>query len=158
MKKKSVMLGTLVIILLGFAAYIFAFRGEADIAALDENGNGIWDDYENVVAEKYENLPNVKKAALQTGKSLQALLSPSDIMEKDKVFAKAMSCLVFSGLQDGLSLSQATGLIEEMRDIVVNNDIRQAEYIKYNVAVSGKMLPVEIPNKKNCDFEITGGN
>lgn len=157
MTKRFIFAGIILLIFVfGVSVFHFLPKGKSEFFAIDNNSNGIWDDYEKILNEKYKNTPNIKNAAFQTGKILQDLLDPSDIMKKDKAFAKAMSCLVAAGLHDGLSLLESTDLINQVRDIVISNDARQAQYIKYNAEVSGKMLTVEMPDISNCEFLIEG--
>lgn len=161
MTKKSTILFFLALVTLLSVVFLYFYSsfGKSDMATADKNNNGIWDDYEFEIMEKYKDNPNIENAALQVGKALQIILSDlSNVAQKDKTFSKAMSCLVGAGLHDGLSIADATGQIEQVRDIVVSNEARQVRYIEYNVAVSGKMLPADMPDVGNCEFQIQDGS
>lgn len=153
MAKKKILL-SLIILLIIFISYLFLKKPDTDLVTADLNGNGVWDDYEAVIEKKFSDKPNLKNAALQTGKAMQDLLDLADVLEKDKTYAKAMACLVAAGEFDGLPFAQAAELILEVRDIVISNDARQFRYIKYNSAVSGHMLPVYDDELEYCEFPI----
>lgn len=146
-----------IIIILLIAIYIYSYRGgEGDLNAIDANSNGVWDDYEKALEVRFRSIPNAKNAAIQMGKSLQIILAdPSEAMEKDKAFSKAMSCLVAAGMYDGLLVQEAAELVGQVRDLVVSNDLRQDRYIKFNSNLSGQVLEAKLPDLTNCEFKIS---
>jgi hypothetical protein len=84
---------------------------------VDENSDGLWDDFESRVNATFKTHPNIKLGAKQMGKALQIILTdPSNAREKDVALSKSMSCLVASGMNDGLSIQDAAELVGQVRD------------------------------------------
>lgn len=157
---KSTLLVLSILLIAGYGLFILKYSGsgsQRDLGNIDENSDGIWDDVEHSIESNFKELPTAKKGALQMGKALQVILSdPSNSRERDKALSRSMSCLVASGLQDGLTIQESAELIGKVRDLMLTNSLREERYIAFNVSLNGVMLDELMPDAANCDFKVEG--
>jgi len=113
---------------------------DSTVAGIDANNNGIRDDVELAIFEKYPNSAKIRAAMLQYAQELQSEFS--DIFNNDTWIAVAkdenngISCLVdlafgeYNNTVDQINKSKEW--IEEIEKLVFNNDLRvkKREYIK----------------------------
>lgn len=109
-----------ILVFISVGTFIFMYRGPSTDGVrlnVDENSDGLWDDFESRVNATFKTHPNIKLGAKQMGKALQIILTdPSNAREKDVALSKSMSCLVASGMNDGLSIQDAAELVGQVRD------------------------------------------
>lgn len=129
----------------------------APLVITDVNQNGIWDDVEESLSRKYAQWPHLKPASIEMGKVLQEFLenpTASDLVERDRYLARAISCVVASAMIDGLNIDEATDQVSVIRDLVVNNDIRHERWVKVNDQLAGHYLSFDAPNMSRCPDHI----
>ena len=157
---KSTLLVLSILLIAGYGLFILKYNSsgsQESLGNIDENSDGIWDDVEHSIEANFKKLPTAKKGAVQMGKALQVILNdPSNSREKDKALSKSMSCLVASGLQDGLTIQESAELISKVRDLMLTNSLREERYIAFNVSLNGSMLDELMPDTANCDFKVEG--
>ena len=74
-----------------------------------------------------------------------------DINKRDKEMTEATACMLATErthYQDW----ESRNLVLEVRDIVISNSARQKLYIKYNAALSGKMIPIPASSLFYCKY------
>lgn len=96
------------------------------------------------------------RAALQMKSAIDAVIeNPNDAKILDKEISKSMSCLIATGIDQGLAADSAISLIGEVRDLSIGTDEdRNKKYIKYNAELDGQMLNMEEPSLENCTFSV----
>ncbi|WP_409477187.1 hypothetical protein [Pseudobdellovibrio sp. HCB154] len=127
----------------------------SSIQAIDINRNGVWDDVEQKIEEKWRNEhPDMRKAAFEGAIALQNSLDPSvDIEKRDKAMTEALACMLATERaqhpdEDEWKRNRSL----ELRDMVISNPARQKLYIKYNAALSGKMIPIPSSSLFYCKY------
>lgn len=123
------------------------------VNAIDANNNGVWDDVETKIEQKWQSAhPNIKKAANEMAVALQNSMNASvDISKRSKNLTEATACMIATE-RSFHGNPEITTLSLEVRDIVVSNPARQKLYIKYNAALSGKMIPVPSSSLFYCKY------
>ncbi|AZZ36823.1 hypothetical protein CIK05_08480 [Bdellovibrio sp. qaytius] len=123
------------------------------LEAIDTNANGLWDDVEQKIEQKWSTEhPNMKKAAKEMALALQGSLDASvDILVRDQRMTEATACMLATERihHPDLEISNYT---LEVRDIVISNPARHKLYIKYNSALSGKMIPIPSSSLFYCKY------
>lgn len=123
------------------------------VAAIDANSDGVWDDVEQKIDQKWQNAhPNMKKAAAEMAMALQNSLDPSvDLIKRDKALTEATACFLaterahYDESEWGMNATQ-------VRDMVISNPARHKLYIKYNAALNGKMIPIPGSSLFYCKY------
>lgn len=125
----------------------------SSIEAIDTNNNRIWDDVETKIEQRWKNdPPNVKKAAIEMAIALQNSMDATvDIDKRDKEMTEATACMLATE-RANYSDWESRSTTLEVRDIVVSNPARQKLYIKYNSALSGKMISIPASSLSFCNY------
>ncbi len=127
---------------------------DSTIAGIDANKNNIRDDVELVIFKEYPNSAKIRAAELQYAETLQLELTQVSnsatlvaSMQKDDL---AFDCLGYSG--PDTSLSAAKNKEQEIKNIVLNTDLRKNrysdEYNKYMTSYASLSSP-------ECDIELS---
>lgn len=112
----------------------------ASIAGPDSNANGIRDDVDAYIASQGYTASQLKPAQ-QTAKALADILlvdtsSQVALRSSDLNLQKSINC-VFSKFPDS---SQSATVIKNIEKITANTKARVEAYIKYQIAMNGKVL------------------
>lgn len=140
------------------AGFLFGIKtSPAPLLITDANQNGIWDDVEFSLNKEYKAWPHLQPASLEMGKIVQKILenpNADDILEQDRIFARIISCVIASGMRDGLSLDESSEHVSKIRDLILTNKVRQEKWIKYNAAITGHLLTFDEPSMGKCPSHI----
>lgn len=112
----------------------------ASIAGPDSNTNGVRDDVDAYIARQGYTAPQLK-AVQQTAKALADILlvdisNQDSLRTSDLSLQKSINC-VFSKFSDS---SQSAVVIKNIEKINANTKARAEGYIKYQIAMNGKVL------------------
>ncbi len=123
----------------------------SNLVGLDKNGNGVWDDVEEKIIQKFSYSNNIKNAMFQGARSLQKAVVEPNMTEK-----KAMEILAEEEASQGCLNQVDPEFMEHdplLEEWIVNTKERTKAYIHYNYLLSGKM-GIGIENHKYCDFVV----
>lgn len=155
MKTKSKVIISLAIVFTVIGFFLFKnsnkSSSETTDSFVDQNGNGVRDDVEAKILDKYGYSNNFKNALFQAAKAFQKASS-----EKNMIKARA--------LEIGIESVRGTNCIEsldpeledaelEVEGWVVNTKERAKIYTHYNALLSGEIVD-EGTNLIMCDFEL----
>lgn len=122
------------------------------IEGIDINGDGVRDDIEQYIEQKYTD-PAQRKAAMQTARAFQAMLlvDKNDAMALERVSemgGRALNCrsAVFPGVQGIKAWSDMSSELEAM---TTNTKERLLAYLAYNKARSGSVS--RLPEGDTCE-------
>ncbi|WP_139313457.1 hypothetical protein [Rhodoferax antarcticus] len=112
----------------------------ASIAGPDANNNGVCDDVDAYIAGQGYTAPQLKSVQ-QTAKALADILrvdtsNQNALRASDLSLQKSLNC-VFSKFPDS---SQSAAVIKNIEKINANTKARVEAYIKYQIAMNGKVL------------------
>lgn len=121
-----------------------------DIQGPDTNGNGVRDDIDNYIAERYKT-PEQRAAATQYAASIQASLI---VDTQDRAATKANSvrdmrainCLGDLFLEKDMHFARVSS---ELLSITTNTKARLKAYLKYDKSLDGTVL--SLSNGNTCD-------
>lgn len=112
---------------------------------------GGWEKIRESVETRYANNPELKKAALQMARALQlAVENPDNAVAIDVELEKAMSCVLGVLEKQG---SEESGILGEIRDLVIKGKERERRYILYNARLSGRVFSGGGPDISLCAQE-----
>lgn len=116
----------------------------SSVAGADANANGIRDDVEAYISARPYSAPQ-KQAAMQTAKSLQAmmLVNASDKAATDAVSVasgRAIHCLV-TRFPEASGLN-AERVVEDLEKVTANTEARIKAYLEYSAARDGTVSTV----------------
>lgn len=122
------------------------------IEGIDINGDGVRDDIEQYIEQKYTNLAQ-RKAAMQRARAFQAMLlvDKNDAMALERVSEMGSRSIVCAGTAftgpDGLK--EEYQLAKEIKAMTTNTKERLQAYLAYNKARSGSVS--RLPMGDACD-------
>ena len=147
MKRKIIIVIGLVLISLTFLTTKKTIFQEP-VEGLDRNRNGVRDDIDAFIDEKFKSSPLLQKAFRQEARAMQQIiLHPEvDAHAHQKEMARAGSCIHL--IAPNLSYSDAMSLEDRM----YNTRERLKIYMKYNASLSGSVLTTEYDDP--CDFSL----
>ncbi len=128
------------------------------LLGIDSNNNGVRDDVERWIFEKYSE-PIVQAVAMQNARAFQIILvDPSKARETVKYMQAQTDCELYYEYDDPQQrLSKESKLYEESRPLILNTRERSRAYYEYNQALSGGVYSRHDRNtdQDNCDFNET---
>lgn len=140
---------SLITILLAFilgAFFYLRYFGTESIAGVDANGDGIRDDVETLIEEKYSANPRVRSAVRHLAKNLQeAVVHPEATEEKPGTFA--VDCLHY------ITPDQAYEIVETIQAETANTYARTRALIKESARFNGKILRHAVNQAEACAFD-----
>lgn len=149
---KKAMYIILVFLVFGLGYYFLGHTASAsNQVGLDKNGNGVWDDVEEKIIQKFAYSNNIKNAMFQGARSLQKAVVEPNMTEQ-----RAMEILAEEEAAQGCLNQVDPEFMEHdplLEEWIVNTKERTKNYIHYNYLLSGKM-GVDIENNKYCDFVV----
>lgn len=134
-----------------FAANFDQFNHDNTISGPDLNNNGIRDDIDAHIAAQ-AHTPAQRQSIQQAAKALANILranpaDQNDLRVTDLALQRSINCVYFQfGSSDPRVPSTATKNIEK---ITVNTKARVEVYVKYQIAMNGKVLAS--PQGDSCD-------
>lgn len=150
MFKKTVFI-ILVFLVFGIGYYFLGHTVSAsNLVGLDKNGNGVWDDVEEKIIQKFGYSNNIKNAMFQGARSLQkAVVEPNMTEQRAMEIAEEISAAQFCLNQIDSEFQEHDPFLEEW---IVNTKERTKAYIHYNYLLSGKMEAQH--DGSFCDFVV----
>ncbi len=117
----------------------------------DKNGNGVWDEVEAKIIQKYSYSKNIQNAMFQIARADQLaateeILTVKRALEIDQMASRAFACA--DQIEPSLS---SIGL--DIEAWVVNTPERIKKYNHYNSLLSGQVFDTQ-SDDKSCDFEV----
>ena len=142
----------------------------ATLLGIDSNHNGVRDDVERWIYDRYKNShPVMIPLRMQAARAYQKIIvDPSKAYETDKYMVDAQNCeWAFTSLWANAFGRKPLVLIEpedaikedkELEYVQYNTTQRARAYANYNQTLSGGVFELEDPSEKwieNCDFNTT---
>ncbi|CAA6804003.1 MAG: Unknown protein [uncultured Campylobacterales bacterium] len=145
--------------------------GKDELLGIDSNENGIRDDIEIYIYNRYKNEPNHKRVliaiASQYAKATQKILvDPENAYDNEtyKVMDNVNDCKwywynkldnSFSTYAEGMEFRKASNPFnEEMKSEIFNTYERNKAYIEYNGVLGGKVYPNQEKSLEKCDTNL----
>ncbi len=124
---------------------------QAELIGRDQNGNGVWDDVEEKIIQRFGYSNNTKNMMFQFARALQKSVSEPNMTKKraleiDTEAFRAMECMV----QVEPTFASENLLVEEW---IVNSKHRTKNYNHYNALLSGETTN-KGPDTEMCDFKV----
>lgn len=124
---------------------------EPMLGGIDANTNGVRDDIERYIEQKYTG-PGQRKSAMQMARAFQQMLlvNKENSAELDRISAKsfrAVACLDHTFV--GPDSSNSASVLDEVRAITTNTKDRLKAYLAYNHARSGSVS--RLPEGDTCE-------
>lgn len=127
-------------------------KGDATLAGVDSNQNGLRDDVEIAIYEQYPKHNDTheqrRNALKQTAKAIQSAIIAGNSNEKTQAyqaqdqFNRAVKCL-----NDIMGVGPSIGQLGWVELVVVNNHERGHAYVAYNELLEGRTEPAQAFDK-----------
>ncbi|EDN67153.1 conserved hypothetical protein [Beggiatoa sp. PS] len=120
----------------------------ATLAKMDDNANGIRDDIDKLIEQKFSYTPEVKRAAEQEARALQQFMEATtkeNALKSAEQIARATSC-TFKILNDPVrDYDKRQELSKELEAWTTNTKERLSKYLESSKLISGAyfMQPIE---------------
>lgn len=129
-------------------------EGKKTLLGIDSDNDGIRDDVQRYLNEKYSNKLNVKSALQQHSKAFQEIFSSVNNKSENLIAIRksldSLSCLV--GIET--SATAAFPRIKELESYIVNTQERLVANKKAQLNFSGQSIQVSENKLSKCKFEI----
>lgn len=123
-----------------------AFKKDTTVAGIDSNNNGIRDDVELKIFEKYPNSAKMRSAMLQYAQVLQLQLT--DVFDSATLVATLKKRNLAYGCLADIDFKKTSEFQNEIEDFVLNTEAR----IKSRDQAYEYMTSYALPNSEPCDI------
>ncbi len=135
--------------LLVLVAGLFLLRqcnSTESLEGVDSNRDGVRDDLEKLIDEKYASDPNIRSAVRQLAKTLQeSILHPETVDAKPGLFA--ITCLYY------VTPQQASEIIDTLQAAAGNTRARASALIRESAKFNGKIFEGAGSREEACAFD-----
>ena len=148
-KNKYVIIGVTLLLFMG----ILFFDGGKLLPISGKIGG--WDEVEQKLSKRFSNNEDLKKAAIQMGKALQASVdNPEDAKRIFAELSDAMGC-VRGVLEQQGQRKKSSEITSEIEDISTAGFERERRYIRFNANLSGGVYKLSEASTSKCNFKAS---
>jgi len=124
------------------------------ILGTDSNRNGVRDDVEYYIVERYKDSQMERAIAFQVARAAQIIVAePENAFETTKVMDKAQDCSFY--FEDKTNKEMTYRMFDAIyKDKLFNTKERLLAYFKYNEVLSGHTFKLEDYSVEDCDINI----
>jgi len=146
MNRRKILIVLVVVVGLALLAlYLYRQNAKEFIPGTDANGDGIRDDVEKLIEQKYSYDPKVRIAVRELAKSIQtSIVNPNHPNGQQDLFI--VNCLHY------IVGDKALDIITELESITANTSARARNLYKDSARVSGTMLRGARSKEQACAY------